>query len=117
RGGDDLVGLSRHQAFEYLVLALRKTVKPRGDRSEFAVRDTLGPFERGFDRIENGLLIERLLDEVDGARLHRFHGQRHVAVAGDDDRRQAWRVLLKAVQKLDAGHVGHTHVGDETAAL
>ena len=46
RGGDDLVGLSRHQAFEDLALALRKTVKPRGDYSEVAVRDTLGPFER-----------------------------------------------------------------------
>ena len=43
---------------------------------------------------EDRLVVERLLDEVDGARLHRLHRQRNVAMAGDDDDRKVAALAL-----------------------
>ena len=66
--------------------------------------------------MQNRLLIERLLDEIDGAGLHRLDRERHVAVAGDDDGGKAAGLGSQLLQQLDAGHVGHAHIGDEAAA-
>jgi hypothetical protein len=39
------------------------------------------------DAVEQVLVVEGLLDEVEGARLHRAHRHLHVAMAGDEDDR------------------------------
>ena len=44
--------------------------------------------QRGPDGRQQDLVVERLLDEIDGARLHGLDGERHVAVARHDDHRQ-----------------------------
>ena len=67
--------------------------------------------------MQDRLLVERLLDEIDGAGLHRLDRQRHVAMAGDDDGGKAAGLRSQLLQQLDAGHVGHAHVGDQAAAL
>ena len=38
---------------------------------------------------EELFFLERLLDEIERAVLHRLHRHRHVAVAGDEDDREA----------------------------
>src|SRR5438067_9063601 len=45
-------------------------------------------FKRDTDRIEQILVAERLGQKLDGARLHRRHRHRDVAIAGDEDDRQ-----------------------------
>ena len=44
--------------------------------------------EHALDQAEQLFFLERLLDEVHRALLHRGHRHRHVAVAGDEDDRQ-----------------------------
>src|SRR5438270_1606396 len=45
-------------------------------------------FKRDTDRIEQILVAERLGQKLDGARLHRPHRHRDVAIAGDEDDQQ-----------------------------
>ena len=44
--------------------------------------------DRLADAVPEPLLLDGLLQEVDGAHLHRFDGHRHVAVTGDEDDRK-----------------------------
>ena len=67
--------------------------------------------------VQQRLLIERFLDEIDGAGLHRLDRERHVAVTGDDDGGKVAGFGSQLLQELNASHVGHPHIGDETPAL
>ena len=89
-----------------------KVAEPRFDGRPVAALSAAGPIERGLDCAEDRLLVERFLDEVDGAGLHRLDRQRHVAVTGDDDGREVACLGAKLVQQFEPGHVGHAHVGD-----
>src|SRR5690606_22731861 len=60
---------------------------------------------------------EWLLNEVDSTSLHRLDRERHVAVTGDDNSRQARRAFLEAAQELDTCDLRHAHIGDEATAL
>ena len=61
--------------------------------------------------------LERLLDEVLGAFLHRRHGHGHVAVAGDEGHRQRRAALEQPILQLKAAHAFHADVGDEAGDL
>ena len=88
--GDGLVGLAGDQA--------SSTCRSRSDKVRELGRDGRGSSSRlpvlvprssaARTACEQRLVVERLLDEVDGAGLHRLDGQRHVAMAGDDDDRK-----------------------------
>ena len=67
------------------------------------------------DRADQDLVVERFLDEVDGARLHRLDGKRDVAVTGDHDDRNRDLARPKPALKLDSVHLGHPDVGDDAA--
>jgi hypothetical protein len=59
---------------------------------------------------------ERLLDEVVGAVLHRLHGHRNVAVAGDQHHRQFGVDGLHFAQEGHAVHARQADVADHDAA-
>src|ERR1700692_2703472 len=46
-------------------------------------------FERNLNRIEEVLIAKRLVEELDGSGLHGPHGHRDIAVAGDENDRNA----------------------------
>src|SRR5262249_19554572 len=46
------------------------------------------PDQRAADRVEQLAIVARLLEEVEGASLHRPHAHRNVAIAGEEDDRQ-----------------------------
>jgi hypothetical protein len=47
------------------------------------------PLEAQLDRVEQVLVAQRLGHELDGTALHRLDRHRDIAVAGDEDDRQA----------------------------
>jgi hypothetical protein len=63
------------------------------------------------------VVVERLLDEVHRANLHRLDGELHVAVAGDDDHRHTDLELLQPMQQIEAADLRHPHVGDDAAGI
>ena len=42
------------------------------------------PVDRGADDFQEAAMVERLLDEIEGAAFHRVHRDRHVAVPGHE---------------------------------
>ena len=60
-----------------------------------------------------GVRLDRLLEEAEGAGLHRLDRLRDVALAGDDDDLGVGVDLLELAQQLDAVDVGQHHVGDD----
>ncbi len=69
------------------------------------------------DGIEDGLLLERLLDEIDRACLHGPHCQGDVGMAGHDHDRKIELQVGEALLQLHPVHVGHLHVGNDAAGL
>src|SRR5207253_10825053 len=77
-------------------------------------RSTLFPYTTLFrsldgalDLLQQGLAVERLLDELDGPRLHRPDRHRHVGVGGDEDHRHrlaAGGQVLEQVEPAGARH-------------
>ena len=70
-------------------------------------------FYRIADAGEQAGLIERLLDEIEGADLD--GGDRHidVAVPGDQDNRRGQTSALQTVNQVEAGHAGHSDVRND----
>ena len=66
-------------------------MRPRAEQTAWPCP---GAFQRALDAGEQFLAADRLLDEIRGARLHRLDRHRHVALAGDHDRRQPVPSLL-----------------------
>src|SRR6185436_9179210 len=54
---------------------------------------------------------KRLLNEVDGAELHRFDRGIDRAEAGHDHEDGVDAILAKLAQNVDTGKTGHAHVG------
>ena len=64
------------------------------------------------------VVVERLFKEIEGAPFQAVDGHRHVAVAGEENHRQARRqvALDQLVEQGDAVHVGHAHVEQHAVA-
>ena len=67
------------------------------------------------DAVEQVLVVEGLLDEVKGARLHGAHGHLHVAVAGDEYDRDVDALGRKALLQFKSAHAWHAHIQHQTA--
>ena len=65
--------------------------------------------------VEQMLAGEGFFQEVVGAGTHGLHGQRHIAVAGDQQHRQLRVALLDLRQQLQAIQAGHADVADHHA--
>ncbi len=111
--------MSGHQALQDLALPLGERGKLGGEcRAVLRLAAFLtGALLGHADGAQDGLLLERLLDEIDGARLHRLHRERDVAMAGDHDDGKAGLFGAKLAQQLQSGHPGHAHIGDDAAAF
>src|SRR5579864_215237 len=68
------------------------------------------------ERCEESLFFEWLLNEIDGAGLHRLNGKCHVAVARHDDHWQTDALVLQCPLDLETVHPRHANV-EEDAAL
>src|SRR5262245_29809543 len=110
--GDRARVLAREHALEHGAFALGQAGEPDG---------RLAPPHRatprigvGLERVEDGaqqpVLLERLLDEIERAFLHRLDRHRHVAVPGEEDDRDVDAALEKLLLEREAGHPWHAHV-------
>ncbi len=66
------------------------------------------------DGAQQHVVVERLGQELDGARLHRLHRHRHVAVAGDEDDRHV-RPVDDALLQIETVEVGKSDVEHQAA--
>ena len=76
----------------------------------------------GVQRVGDGqhqaLFLVRLLDEVDGAAFQRAHGERHVAVPGQEDDRDRVAALVQFILQVETAHARHADVEEQaTGAL
>src|SRR5437867_10070024 len=85
--GDLLVQQAGHNQFEHLPLAARQRIEAALDDEPFgALRAGLASArQRASDGAQQLVLVERLLEKIDGAALHGLHAHRHVAESGDED--------------------------------
>jgi hypothetical protein len=65
------------------------------------------------DGVQKVLIAERLRQELDGARLHRLHGHRNIAVRRDEDDRELPIGRTNLALELDAASSRHSHVDDQ----
>jgi hypothetical protein len=65
------------------------------------------------EEVDDLLVVERLQDVLEGARLHRLDGRLDRAVSGDDDDLGRGVLLLRVLQELHPVHPGHLDVRDE----
>ena len=72
--------------------------------------------QRSLDAFEQGVLAQRLLDEIEGAGLHRCNRQRNRAMAGDEYHRDAPAAEIELLLQFEPGHLGHTHIEQQAAA-
>src|SRR3569832_1788835 len=76
-----------------------------------------GFLQRMLDAVEQGLIVERLFDEVHRAALQGAHRHGHVAVAGDDDDRHLHLLRVEVFLQLEAAHFRHAYVQHDAARL
>ena len=67
------------------------------------------------DLLQEGLAVERLLDELDRARLHRPDRHRHVRERRDEDDRHSLAPRDEILVQVEPTRSRHTHVKDEAA--
>ena len=77
----------------------------------------LRQFERPLDAGDQFLAADRLFDEIQRARLHRFDRHRHVAVAGDHDRGQAMAVVMELAQQFEPAHSRQIGVDQQAGGM
>ena len=96
---------------------LELIVEPLDDRlrlAQFDVLRTESPdFEPALQHRQDRLELERLLDVIERARLHRFHGRVDRAVAGHHDAAEVRVDFARRGEQRDAIHAGHLQVGEE----
>ena len=117
--GNHFVRLARDQPLEHLLLAFGKRLHPianhRQARFAFTVLGVAG--QRRSNGGEQNFIVERLFDEVDGARLHRFDREGNIAMPCHDDDRQACLQFSQAALELQPVHLGHANIGNDAASL
>ena len=79
--------------------------------------DQVAPLDRALEHGEEGVGLDRLLDEAVRPRLHRLHGLRHAAVARDHDDFGVGMRLLELAEEFQPVDVRQHHVGDDDVGL
>src|SRR6516165_8668596 len=115
-GSDLLVQLPGRDQLEHLALA-------RGEAREAAHEILALAMLRAPDRITQQRLAyggyelgapHRLGEQGDRAGFHRLHRRRNVALSGDEDDGPVNAALRQRALQLEATHVGHANVSDQT---
>jgi hypothetical protein len=117
--GDHLVHLAGQHALHHFDLALRELGDALIDGlCGGALRQLLLMHgQRGQRTVHQFVVVERLLDEIEGALLDRAHRHRHVAVAGQEDDRHVVAVLVQPAEQFEPAHAVHADVQQQTAAV
>ena len=116
--GDDLVVLASKNALHHFALAWGELVQPRGGNGGVGI----GRLARGIefhgadDSVHQLIVVEGLLDEIEGALLHGGHGERYVTVAAQENHWQPRAALAQQIEELQAAHAAHAHVEHQAAA-
>jgi hypothetical protein len=65
------------------------------------------------------VILERLFEKVERAKLHGFDGERHVTMAGHDDDRKLpdAGVSIELAQQFHAVHARHPYIRDHASGL
>ena len=111
-GGDFLVGPAFLDLLQDLTFLVGEPAEPRPDRllvgQQPAALDIIldGPL----DLLQEGLAVEGLLDELDGAGLHGADGHWHISIGCDEDYRDVTAGRDQFPVELQAVHAGHLHV-------
>src|SRR5688572_24761459 len=115
--GDHFVRLAVHHEIEHFALARRQSFETAPYVVALAERSAIAAvfLQRLVDAIDEVLVAERLLDEIDRARLHGLHCHRHVAVTGDEDDRQDRMLFVELLLQLQSRHAGHADVEHQAA--
>ena len=93
------------------VLFFQFLVQQAVGQDEVAVFQGLGDGHQDF------VVLEGLEDVIEGAFFHGRDRFFHGAERSHDDHRQIRLELLQFVQELDAGHLGHLHVGEHEVQI
>ena len=113
--GDLAVHAAGDHQLEHLALALRELGKTRAVNAAALV--ALARLGIALDAIlhhrHHAPVVERLLDEVDRALLHRAHRLGHVGAARQEDHRQQHAALLEVLLQVEAVHSRHVEVDHE----
>jgi len=67
------------------------------------------------DTLDQIRLPEGLLQKIDRAALHRLHGFRDSAMAGNEDDRDGDAAITKMLLQFQAVHARHSVIKDQTA--
>lgn len=114
-----LVRLAGHQPGQHLLLAGAELVDEEARAVAPAafgepLAEQLG--RRG-QAGEQGLLADRLFQELDRARLHRLDGGRDIALAGEHDHRPVDAAARHLLQRRQSVRAGHAQVEQDAARL
>ena len=77
--------------------------------------ESAGLCERPPDSVEKGLVVKGLLEEIDGARLHRSYRARHVPMSCHDDDRQVDTQTIEPRLHFEPVHARHANVEQNTS--
>ena len=104
---------------EHIALAVRKPGEAALDLAAFGFPLVIPVqrVERGPHGCQQNLIIERLLEKIDGPDLHGFDGERNIAMTRDDNHRHRELELPQSPQQVDAADLRHAHVGNDAARL
>jgi hypothetical protein len=118
-GGNVLAGLAGEHPVHHLALSRRQTreVGRRRLPPFLQLVRVLRQFERPLDAGDQFVAADRLLDEIQRARLHRLDRHRHVAVAGDHDRGQVMAVVVEFLQQLEPAHSRQIGVDQQAGGM
>jgi len=89
---------------EHVALAGRQRVEPHADAGDFRPISpclAIAP-QRAVDDVEQGLVAERLLEEIDRAGLDRAHARGYVGMTADEDDRDVMPGPVEAFLELEA---------------
>ncbi len=73
--------------------------------------------ESGLDHADQPVILERLFEKIERAKLHRLDGKGYVAMAGHDDHGKLARARVQSAQQLHAVDARHAYVRDYAAGL
>ena len=113
--GADLLAQAQH-GWRLADQACRQGMAVRQGHAQAAVIQYQTTHSQGATHaVEQVVAGEGFFQEVIGAGAHGLHGQRHIAVTGDQQYRKFRVLLLQLLQQLQAVDAGHADIADHHA--
>ena len=115
-GGDLLVRPPVPDHLQDFALLVGQRLQPRPDLVEVGLaRQAVGVvLDRALDLLQQDLTVERLLEELDGPRLHRPDGHRHIGISRDEHHRDPQAPRGQLLEQIEPAGSRHPDVEDQT---